>query len=162
MNSDLKAKLWWNYLTENQRDLLEQSRVLLEREERYGKDTFHDYAFTLFPAAKAYEGFLKKLFYDLGIITYEQYENNHFRVGRALNPDLPERFRGHDWVYERLGNYCSQETPGMLWSVWRQARNLVFHWFPRHKNFITLPQARGKYEMVIGAIDKAFAECKIN
>lgn len=158
----MSGKAWWSYLTENQRDLLEQSRILLDREERYGRDNFHDYAFVLFPAAKAYEGFLKKLFFDLAIISKERYENSYFRIGRALNPDLPERFRGREWVYDRLGNYCNKETPQVLWDTWRQARNLVFHWFPRHKNFITLAQAREKYEMIIGAIDLAFTECKIN
>lgn len=162
MQSKLQTRVWWSYLTENQRDLLEQSRILLDREERFGRDTFHDYAFVLFPAAKAYEGFLKKLFYDLRVISKQQYENSHFRVGRALNPDLPVRFRGHDWVYDRLSSYCNKETPKVLWNTWREARNLVFHWFPRHKNFVTLSQARDKYEMVLGAIDLAFVECKMS
>lgn len=162
MQSKLPSRVWWNYLTENQRDLLSQSQILFEREERDNRDHFHDYAFALFPAAKAYEGFLKKLFYDLGVITNEQYNSNHFRVGRALNPDLPVRFRGRDWVYDRLGIYCNKETPNMLWDTWRRSRNLVFHWFPRHKNFVTLAQARERYQMILSAIDLAFTECKIS
>ncbi len=162
MSNNLQTKVWWNYLTENQRDLLSQSQILLEREEKYGRDHFHDYAFALFPAAKAYEGFLKKLFYDLRIITSEQYNSNHFRVGRALNPDLPVRFRGYDWVYDSLSIYCSKETPNMLWDTWRRSRNLVFHWFPRHKNFVTLTQAKERYQMILEAIDLAFAECKMS
>ncbi|TSC90040.1 MAG: Uncharacterized protein G01um10145_471 [Microgenomates group bacterium Gr01-1014_5] len=159
--NNLTNKVWWNYLTENQRDLLSQSQILLEREEKYGRDHFHDYAFALFPAAKAYEGFLKKLFYDLGIITREQYNSNHFRVGRALNPDLPIKFRGHDWVYDRLSTYCNRETPNMLWDTWRRSRNLVFHWFPRHKNFVTLVEAKKRQQMILEAIEKSLLECKM-
>lgn len=156
------GKAWWSYLTENQQDLLHQSQILLEREERWGSNKFHDYAFVVFPAAKAYEGILKKLFFELGTITRVQYENSHFRVGRSLNPGLPAKFRGRDWVFGRLKDFCGGRAPQLLWDTWRLARNLVFHWFPKHKNFVTLPEARKRYEMILRAIDTAYEECGAN
>lgn len=33
MDPDITQKVWWNYLIENQKDLLAQSLVLLKREE---------------------------------------------------------------------------------------------------------------------------------
>lgn len=162
---NLKDKAWWDYLTEDQRDLLEQSRVLLEREENKQYPPtggFHDYAFIVFPAAKAYEGFLKKLFCDLGLITLAQYGGNHFRIGKALNPSLEQRLRREGWVYEELAKLCQgYALPDFLWETWKQSRNLVFHWFPKHKNFLTLEEARARYGMILEAVDKAFSGCKI-
>ncbi len=162
MEQDLELKKWWTYLTEDQRDLMSQSAVLLKREENIGEGVFHDYAFVVFPAAKAYEGFLKRLFYDLGLITSQQYNGNYFRIGRAINPNLPVRFRGKHWIYAALMEYCQGEDLSLkLWNVWRESRNLLFHWFPKHKNFITLPEARNRVELIIEGIDIAFTECKI-
>jgi hypothetical protein len=159
---NLEAKLWWSYLTEDQRDLLSETEILLKREQNIGEGVFHDYAFVVFPAAKAYEGFLKKLFFDLNLIDTRQYYGNHFRIGRALNPSLPVRFRGKNWVYGRLSEQCEgEDLPAHLWEAWRQSRNLLFHWFPKHENFINLPEARKRVELIVTAIDRSFSECKV-
>ncbi len=157
----MKNKSWWNYLSEDQQDLLEESAVLLEREEQHGPDIFHDYAFIVFPAAKAYEGFLKKLFLDLGFIGLEQYEGDHFRIGKALNPSLPARFQNEDWAWEKLANFCQgEELPQLLWDTWKESRNLIFHWFPKHENFISLFEAKDRINMIVEAIDRSFLKCK--
>lgn len=160
--TEIKNKPWWNYLPENQKDLLEESVLLLKREEKTG-DNFHDYAFVVFPAAKAYEGFLKKLFLDLSLIGEEDYTGRHFRIGKSLNPDLPKRLRGRDWVYEGLARFCqSEDLPRLLWDTWKNSRNLIFHWFPGHKNFISFSEAKERVELIIAAIDKSFMECKLD
>lgn len=158
--NSLEQKVWWGYLDESQRELLAESVLLLQREES-GGDNFHDYAFIVFPAAKAYEGFLKKLFLALGLINQDQYEGRHFRIGKALNPSIEDRFKDGEWVYENLKSECSQTLPDILWETWKESRNLVFHWFPNHKNAITLPEARARVEMIISAIERAFKECRI-
>lgn len=156
-----KARPWWNYLDESQRELLEQSEILLEREERQG-DVFHDYSFLVFPAAKAYEGFVKKLLLDLGLITQEQYTGKHFRVGKSLNPDLPHRLRDNDWVYGKLAVYCKgSDLPQTLWNTWKSSRNLIFHWFPNEKQAISLNEAQERIIVIVEAMDKAFRECKL-
>lgn len=159
--NELKKKGWWEYLDESQQELLEESLMLLEREEREDKIQFHDYAFVVFPAAKAYEGILKKLLLDLKLIQKRQYLSNHFRIGRALNPNLPVRYRS-DWVWGKLAESCGGESlPNFLWDTWKESRNLVFHWFPDHKNSITLPEAKMRIELIISAVDRAFEECKV-
>lgn len=66
MQLRLEEKVWWEYLEEDLRELLLQSSLLIETAEKWekelpdGKEQFHDYSFVVFPAAKAYEGFLKK------------------------------------------------------------------------------------------------------
>ena len=117
--------------------------------------------FVVFPAAKAYEGFLKKLFLDLKFITEEDYYGKHFRIGKALNPSLPKELR-REGVYDKIVQFCQGHTlADKLWDTWRLSRNLTFHWFPNEKNAITLTEAGERIEMIIGAIDEAFKECKI-
>jgi len=158
---EIKQKVWWSYLEEGQRCLIEESLLLLAREEN-GVDNFHDYAFIAFPIAKAYEGFLKKLFLDLGLINKFQYESDHFRIGKSLNPGLPKRFRNDSWVYDDLTKLCqSAQLPQFLWNVWKESRNIIFHWFPKEKNFIDLAQARKRVELVIEAIEMSLLECNI-
>lgn len=154
---ELENRSWWSYLDQNQRDFLTQAHILLEREEHMGEGVFTDYAFIVFPAAKAYEGFLKKLFLGLGFISQADFEGDHFRIGRSLNPSLPPKFRENDWLYEKLAFYYgSDATPQILWNTWKESRNLLFHWFPGRKNAITLPEAKEKLEMVLAALDAAF------
>ncbi len=56
---------------------------------------------------------------------------------------------------------CNPKLPGFLWDTWRESRNLVFHWFPNHKNEINLGEAQQRLEMIIKAIDYAFEDCKL-
>lgn len=163
----LEGKVWWGYLGEDLQKLLSTSRFLVEVVKSWGADLpggkkeFHDYSFVVFPAAKAYEGFLKKLFLDLKFITEDDYYGKHFRIGKALNPSLPKEMR-HEGVYDKIVQYCGGETLAeQLWETWKESRNLIFHWFPNEKNTITLPEAGERIEMIIGAIDAAFKECKI-
>jgi hypothetical protein len=62
------------------KDLMRESFHLLDREKENSSNS-HDYAFVVFPAAKAYEGFLKKVLFDLKLITKQQYLGDRFRIG---------------------------------------------------------------------------------
>jgi hypothetical protein len=163
----LEERPWWNYLGEDLQKLIGTSEFILSAVESWGGDLpggrreFHDYSFVVFPAAKAYEGFLKKMFLDLGLITQDDYFGKHFRIGKALNPSLPVGLRNQG-VYDKLVKHCQgHELADKLWDTWRLSRNLVFHWFPNEKNAIDLPEAGRRVEMIIGAIDAAFAGCKL-
>lgn len=167
MSKNLSAYSWWTYLDDTQRGLLAQSFELLEREKREGRGSKgrkgrkgEDYSFVVFSAAKAYEGFLKKLFYDTGLITKDDFEGKQFRIGRALNPSLG---RNH-WagsVYERLKSFCGGEAlPYGLWQTWKESRNLLFHYFKDEENRISLKEAEKRLLMVQKAIGSAFVECR--
>lgn len=168
MNS-LETQPWWDYLGEDLQELLLQSQILLKLVEKWGgglpddRQEFHDYAFVVFPSAKAYEGFLKRLFLDLGLISEKQYFGKRFRVGKALNPALDKNLREKFGVYYKLVEFCQDsELADVLWETWRQCRNLLFHWFPKEKNAISFDEAREKISMILDAMDKAFKECKID
>lgn len=160
MEGSLDNKVWWSYLEEDLQELLLTSVHLISKAQELGEGV-HDYSFIVFPAAKAYEGFLKKLFLDLGFISKEDYFGKKFRIGKALNPYLEKEFR-HESVYDKLVNYCGGNAlADRLWETWKNSRNLVFHWFPEEKRALDLNEARGRYKMIIEAIDEAFKECKI-
>lgn len=167
MTLKLERRSWWGYLEEDLQELLKEALLLIDIFEKRtqmnnsGTSEFHDYAFVIFPAAKAYEGFLKKLFLDLGFITKEDYFGKRFRIGKALNPYLDKAYRAES-VYDDLVNYCGgKELADMLWETWRVCRNLTFHWFPDEKNIIDLEGAKARLEMIVEALDLAVKECKI-
>ncbi len=158
---NIKASSWWSYLEEDLQELLNQSVKLLTRVPEW-KDKYHDYAFLVFPAAKAYEGFLKKLFYDLQFISEDDYFGKRFRIGRALNPSLEKELRVKEGIYDRLVDFChGRELPDQLWDTWKESRNILFHWFPGERNAIDLAEAEDRFEKIVNAIDKAFESCKI-
>ena len=107
----LEKKTWWSYLGEDLQKLLSTSEFIYRVVESWGADLpggkkeFDDYSFIVFPAAKAYEGFLKKLFLELNFISEEDYYGKHFRIGKALNPSLPKELR-RDGVYDKIVQYC--------------------------------------------------------
>ncbi len=163
----LVQKVWWNYLEDDLQKLLKASFFLISAVKSWGgdlpggKEEFNDYAFVVFPAAKAYEGFLKKMFLDLKFITEEDYFGKHFRIGKSLNPSLPKEMR-QDGVYDKIVKYCGgKKLANDLWETWRLCRNLTFHWFPNEKNTITFTEAVERVDMIVSAIDGAFTECKL-
>lgn len=173
---DLEKKPWWGYVHEDIKELLVQSLLLVETADKWEahftetfgrgtlqKEGFHDYSFIVFPAAKAYEGFLKKLFLDLEFIKPEDYYGKHFRVGKALNPSLEKELREREGVYDKIVTHCGgEDLAGRMWSCWKECRNLLFHWFPNEKNAISLSEAKDRVVLIIETIDTAFTECKLN
>lgn len=158
---DLTERVWWDYVHQDIKDLLNESNLLAAKVENWD-EKFHDYAFVVFPAAKAYEGFLKTLFLDMGFIDEDEYRGKRFRIGKALNPSLDrKRYRGES-VYDRIVEYCGgEELAKSLWDTWKNGRNLLFHWFPEEKNAISFDEAKTMVMEIIDTMDLAFGECKI-
>jgi len=158
MKLKLSHKPWWGELEHDLKELLTQSETLFNRVSAWEQD-FHDYSFLVFPAAKAYEGFLKSTFLDLGLITSQDYYGKRFRIGRALNPELDEKKVS---VYEALASFCGDESVSrQLWATWKESRNLLFHWFPNEINAVSYQEARNRIMMVVEAMDVVHLSCKI-
>jgi hypothetical protein len=163
----LKKKPWWDYLGTDLQDLLNQSFLLVDVLEGMGADLsggrkeFYDYSFVVFPAAKAYEGFLKKLLLSKGFITEEDYYGKHFRIGKALNPSLPKDLRRESVYGKIVASTGDNKLADKLWETWKLGRNLVFHWFPNEKNAITLTESKERIAMIVEAIDQACKVCNI-
>lgn len=159
---NLKDKSWYSFVPHDISELLGESIYLLNAVETWD-EKFHDYSFVVFPAAKGFEGFLKKFFLDLGLISNEDYYGKRFRIGKALNPNLEKELRGKEGVYDKLVNYCQgEDLANQLWDTWKRCRNSLFHWFPDEKTAISLSEAKICIDLVIDTIDMAFQECRID
>jgi len=132
---------------------------------------YTDYSFTIFPFAKAYEGFLKKLFFQMGAITKNQFLSDHWRVGKALNPELEKEISHDESVYDRIALSCGSNDPhdsngegnqiaDKSWKAWTNGRNRIFHYFPEQYKPITLPEARSIVSQIMEAMELGVATCK--
>lgn len=161
MEYKLEERSWWDYIDEDLKQLLEEAELLIRISSSWD-EKFHDYAFVVFPAAKAYEGFLKKVFLDLGFISEKRFYGRRFRIGKALNPSLDRKLRKRYGVYHKIINYCGGERLArQLWEAWKNCRNLLFHWFPNEKNAVDFEEAKAKVEQILSAMDAVFRECKL-
>lgn len=168
MDLKLENKVWWSYIEEDLQELLVATEFLVNTVKSWGGDmpngskVFHDYSFVVFPIAKAYEGFLKKLFFDLRFISEADYKGKRFRIGKALNPFLEKDLRDRESVYDKIVKYCGgKKLADKLWDAWTNGRNLVFHWFPEEKRVVNFNEAQDKVKLIIEAMDMAFKECTI-
>ena len=119
----------WKYLSEELRGLIEDGEGLLtECHSLSGK--ISDYSYLVFPFAKAYEGFLKHFFLDLGLITDAEFFGDDIRIGKILNPYFMKQPFS---VYTKLKHHHGdEEIPRQLWEIWIKGRNQVFHYFPHN------------------------------
>jgi len=142
---------WYKYLDKCQQELVAVSFSLINKENQL--TGIKDYSFMVFPMAKAYEGFLKKVFYDLQLITKETYEGRRFRIGRALNPDVSFHQRDEDWLFDNVEMKFGKELARQLWETWLSCRNRVFHYFSDCQQFLNFAQALSKIEMMASAME---------
>lgn len=155
---NLEKEPWWRYLDEDLQELMNTS-LLLSQKVGDWEEKFHDYSFVVFPASKAYEGFLKKLFLDMGFISKEVYFGKRFRIGKALNPSLEKRFRKES-IYDKLVRFSENSIlADYLWETWKNCRNLLFHWFPDERKVISFPEAKRCVDRIIESMSKAYSEC---
>lgn len=141
-------------LTKEQQELLEDGRHLLDYIQNQPVDNFSDYSFLVALFAKAYEGFLKSFFLKLKIITMREYNSDHFRVGKVLNPAL--RHKNYS-VYKKLEDKGDKgkQLAKLLWQAWKQGRNLIFHYFPHNLHRLNFVEAQDRIDKITSAIDQA-------
>lgn len=159
----IEETMWWKYMEPAMQDLMRQSfdLIYVETQRLKSSPPYHDYSFVVFPAAKAYEGFLKTVFRDMKLITNQQFYGDNFRIGRALSPTLPKRYRV-GWVYGRLVDYCKgDDLPMAMWDVWKRARNRIFHFFPQHKEHISLNEAEELVKGITTIMDRTLRGCRV-
>lgn len=143
---------WWDELSSWQQEALELSHQLYQRELNT-QTRFPDYSFIVFPAAKAYEGFLKDLLFKLHLIDKPTYESRRFRIGRALNPDIHNGRRDEQWLYDDVTRQFGKDIARQLWETWLECRNHIFHYFPHQENQLTLIQAKHRLDIILAAIE---------
>jgi len=147
-------------MNERHKRLVRTAITLYERE-RELKSDLEDYSFIIFPMSKAYEGFLKRSFLDLGIIDLKTFEGKRFRIGRALNPDVHENQRDKYWLYDDMEQICGSEMTRELWNTWLECRNRVFHFYAKIDNGFSLDAVEKKLLKLSNAM-QSLVECQID
>lgn len=142
---DITRQSWFSYLSEDQQALASTAYFLLEQGQQA---QVSDYSYVVFPMAKAYEGFLKKYFFELGLISQQTYESRRFRVGRAFNPDLNSNQQDELWIFDDVARMCGLALAREMWDAWLECRNQVFHYFPLHNKTLSLAQAEAKLQQL--------------
>jgi hypothetical protein len=151
----------WNYLSDQQRVLLEDGQFLWRDSERHKDEEPTDYSYLVFPFAKMYEGFLKQLFLDLGIIEPDDYASTHFRIGRALSPTLVDHLGKHS-VYGQLCHKYAEALAIELWQAWKEGRNMVFHYFPHNYRALSRIQAGEAIRLILTAMNDAVERTNVH
>lgn len=150
---------WFKFLEPDQQRSVLLAFELVEREKKLSTG-FSDYSFALFPISKAFEGFLKKFLLSMNLISEEVYWGRHFRIGRALNPDVSLSQRDEWWLYDDIEASCGPELARALWKAWLECRNHVFHYFPGNPNELSLQQVEQKLHVLIDLFDSAW-QCQV-
>lgn len=129
-----------SYLDPDMKALLRDGEFLVGDSARHQASALTDFSYIVFPFAKLYEGFLKKLFLDAGIIDEGEYYSDHFRIGKALSPNLAKKL-GTQSAYQQISDRYGNELAARLWHTWKEGRNLVFHYFPHNFRRLSRDQA---------------------
>ncbi len=150
----------WEYMGPEVRDLVEDGETILNFVfDNKDKADISDYSFIVFPFAKAYEGFLKKFFWDVGLITEDEYYGDEIRIGRLLNPN----YEDNTSVYSKV---CKHSKGGKavahrLWEAWKKGRNTVFHYFPHNFKKLGYDEALDIINDLISAMSEVVAVCMV-
>lgn len=128
------------YLTPDMRALAADGEFLIGDSARHTDAPPTDFSYLVFPFAKLYEGFLKKIFLDTRIITERDYHSDHFRIGKVLSPNLARRLAARS-AYQTISDRYGKELAARLWHTWKEGRNLVFHYFPHNFRRLSRPAA---------------------
>ncbi len=161
---DILSSSWFLLMDERYRRLVRTAILLYEREHelelKHYDDQLQDYSFIIFPMSKAYEGFLKQMFLDIGLIDRSTFEGKRFRIGKALNPDLYQKHRDKYWLFDDIEQRCGSGVAHQLWDAWLQCRNRVFHFYVNSSNVFSLKVVEAKLQQLSEAM-QAFIECGV-
>jgi hypothetical protein len=147
----------WQFLSPSQQQLARDGQVLIEDRKKHPNETLSDYSYLVFPYAKLYEGFLKQLFLDIGAIGEREYKSDHFRIGKALSPNLA-KLLGERSAYAYLSRHYSDTLAMMMWKTWKQGRNLVFHYFPHNIRRLNFSEAISTVGGIIETMEEAIMQ----
>lgn len=146
----------WRYLSSEQQSLARDGQLLIEDRKAHPNEHLSDYSYLVFPFAKLYEGFLKQLFLDLVIISATDYRSDHYRIGKALSPNLVRRL-GKRSAYGHIEDKFGKELAHRLWHAWKQGRNLIFHYFPANFRALKEQEAHERITLLTDAMEEAVA-----
>ncbi|MCX6794326.1 MAG: hypothetical protein NTY06_04470, partial [Candidatus Gottesmanbacteria bacterium] len=144
----------WEYLTSDMRELVRDGEFLIQDSLHHHDAEPTDFSYIVFPFSKLYEGFLKKLFLDAGIISEREYHSDHFRIGKALSPNMVRQLADRS-AYKQISDRYGAELAARLWHTWKEGRNMVFHYFPHNYRSLTRSAAIELVNQLVGSMREA-------
>jgi hypothetical protein len=154
-----KTTDFWFYLSQNQKDLINEGVYLMNDIIRDGAYHFKDYSFLVFPFAKAYEGYLKKLFRDLKFISHLDYISDHLRLGKLMSPNLVGKL-GERSLYKKIKEASTKELADRIWDIWKRGRNQIFHYFPHNLKAISFEEAKSLADEFLATMAVSYEQLK--
>ncbi len=154
-----KYREFWEYLSQPQKDLLQEGEYLAQNIIKQQTYQFKDYSFLIFPYAKAYEGFLKELFKDIDFISHLDYISDHLRLGKLMSPNLAGRL-GERSLYKKIGEKASVELADKIWQTWKGGRNQIFHYFPHNLKAVSFDEAEKIITQIVSTMEEAYSTLK--
>lgn len=152
---------FWEYLSQQQKDLILEGDYLLNEIIRHHSYEFKDYSFLVFPFAKAYEGYLKQLFKDIKFISHLDYISDHLRLGKLMSPNLIGKL-GDRSLYKKIIAASSKDLAERVWNTWKMGRNQIFHYFPHNLKAITFEEAEKIVTEIIATMEEAYIKLNPN
>lgn len=152
---------FWNYLHQNQKDLIREGIFLIDDVIQHNAYQFKDYSFLVFPFAKSYEGFLKQIFLDAGLISRLDYISDHIRLGKLLSPHLIGRL-GDRSLFAKIKSQYDENLANTIWIAWKKGRNEVFHYFPHNVKAVSFEEAKNLIGQILGAMEKTYNNLQSN
>ena len=149
--------LLWGYLSQTQKDLINEGQYLMNEVIQDHAYRFKDYSFLIFPFAKAYEGFLKQLFKDVGFMSHLDYISDHLRLGKLLSPHLIMKL-GDKSLFEKIRLNGSRELAETIWKTWKLGRNEIFHYFPHNIRAVTFDEANRTIINILETMEIAYSQ----
>lgn len=150
---------FWDYLPQEQKDLIQEGNYLLNEVIRHQSYQFKDYSFLVFPYAKAYEGFLKQLFLDAGLISRVDYISDHLRLGKLMSPNLVGRLRERS-LYKKVTETTSKDLADRIWQTWKTGRNQTFHYFPHNFKALSFNEAEQIVKQIVAIMEETYQKLK--
>jgi hypothetical protein len=150
---------FWAYLSRPQQNLILEGNYLLNNILKQNTYIFQDYSFVVFPYAKAYEGYLKKVFYDAGFLSHLDYISDHLRLGKLMSPNIADRL-GERSLYTKMRTNINQEVADLVWDAWKLGRNEIFHYFPHNLRSVSITQAEAIIHQLIQAMQQTYQGLK--
>jgi hypothetical protein len=144
----------WKYLAPDMQALVRDGEFLVKDSVRHRDVPPTDFSYLVFPFAKLYEGFLKKLFLDAGILAQSDYTSDHFRIGKALSPNMARRL-GDRSAYKQISDRYGAPLAARLWHTWKEGRNLVFHYFPHNYRLLSRAAAIELINQLVSSMREA-------
>ena len=151
---------FWQYLSQTQKDLIEEGQFLLNDVIRHHAYNFKDYSFLVFPFAKTYEGFLKQLFKDIKFISHLDYISDHLRLGKLMSPNLQMKL-GDRSLYKKMEGAAGRGFAERVWLTWKTGRNQIFHYFPHNLKAISFVEAEEIIDGIIRTMEETYLKLKI-